>query len=98
MQAKRPGDDLVSAPVELEVDGRANGVRSKGAYERLLGDALKGDPRLFGRQDAVTEAWRIVDPVLTKDEPVLPYRRGSWGPGQADSLLGDDWKWLTPEA
>jgi glucose-6-phosphate 1-dehydrogenase len=98
MQAKRPGDDLVSAPVELEVDGQANGVRSKGAYERLLGDALKGDPRLFGRQDAVTEAWRIVDPVLTKDEPVLPYRRGSWGPGEADSLLGDDWKWLTPEA
>jgi glucose-6-phosphate 1-dehydrogenase len=98
MQAKRPGDDLVSAPVELEVDGQTNGGRSKGAYERLLGDALKGDPRLFGRQDAVTEAWRIVDPILTKDEPVLPYRRGSWGPGEADSLLGDDWKWLTPEA
>jgi glucose-6-phosphate 1-dehydrogenase len=98
IQAKRPGDDLVSTPVELEVDNEASNGRGKGAYERLLGDALRGDPRLFGRQDAVMEAWRIVDPVLTKDEPVVPYRRGSWGPSQADALLGGDWKWLTPEA
>lgn len=98
MQAKRPGDDLVSAPVELEVDNQQSNGRGKDAYQRLLADALRGDPRLFGRQDAVTEAWRIVDPVLTKDEPVLPYRRGSWGPSEADSLLGADWQWLTPEA
>lgn len=98
MQAKRPGDDLVSAPVELEVDNQRSNGRGKGAYERLLGDALRGDPRLFGRQDAVTEAWRIVDPILSKDEPVIPYRRGSWGPPDADAMLGSDWQWLTPEA
>ena len=34
------------------------------AYERLLGDAMAGDPTLFAREDYVEEAWRIVDPVL----------------------------------
>ena len=33
-------------------------------YERLLGDAIDGDPELFTRADAVEESWRIVDPVL----------------------------------
>ena len=34
------------------------------AYERLLGDAMKGDATLFAREDYVEAAWRIVDPVL----------------------------------
>jgi len=34
------------------------------AYERLIGDALRGDPTLFSRQDGVEAAWAIVDPVL----------------------------------
>ena len=34
------------------------------AYERVLGDAMAGDPTLFAREDYVEEAWRIVDPVL----------------------------------
>ncbi len=97
MQAKRPGDELVSAPVELEVDNEKVQGRGRDAYDRLLGDALRGDPRLFARQDGVTEAWRIVDPVLTKDEPAITYRRGSWGPGETDSLLEEGWEWLTPE-
>ena len=33
-------------------------------YERLLGDAMQGDPTLFARQDTVEAAWRIVEPVL----------------------------------
>jgi len=37
------------------------------AYERLLGDALKGDATLFAREDYVEEAWRIVDPLLKAD-------------------------------
>jgi len=31
------------------------------AYERLLGDAMCGDPTPFSRQDYVEEAWRIVN-------------------------------------
>ena len=34
------------------------------AYDRLLSDAMAGDPLLFARQDEVEHAWRIVDPAL----------------------------------
>ena len=41
------------------------------AYERLLLDALIGDPTLFIRADEVGQCWRIVDPIIEHwaDEP-----------------------------
>jgi glucose-6-phosphate 1-dehydrogenase len=63
-------------------------------YERLLDDALAGDPRLFARQDAVEEAWRIAGPVLDAHTPLYPYPRASWGPPQASLILPDDHDWV----
>ena len=94
MQAKEPGSGMVARPVDLEVDYEAAlGGEGSDAYERLLGDALAGDPRLFARQDGVEEAWRIVEPVLDLDGPLEAYPVGSWGPANAASVLGagDDW-------
>ena len=54
------------------------------AYERLLGDAMRGDPTLFAREDSVEEAWRIVDPVLKAGTPVYEYEPGTWGPKEVD--------------
>ena len=56
------------------------------AYERVLGDAMEGDPTLFAREDNVEEAWRIVDPVLKADTPVYEYEPGTWGPKEADAV------------
>jgi glucose-6-phosphate 1-dehydrogenase len=53
------------------------------AYERVLGDAMRGDATLFAREDYVEEAWRIVDPALRAGTPVHQYPPGSWGPAQA---------------
>lgn len=93
MQAKKPGPAMVSRPIELHLEhDRPTG---RDAYDRLLGDALRGDPSLFARQDGVMEAWRIVDKTLSGCRPVVPYGRGTWGPQEADSLLGSDWKWIT---
>jgi glucose-6-phosphate 1-dehydrogenase len=95
LQAKRPGPAMVSGPVELGVDyGDTLGPASD-AYVRLLSDALDGDPRHFARQDAVEEAWRIVQPVLDRPRPVVPYGRGTWGPGAGDCVLpaGAAWNW-----
>jgi glucose-6-phosphate 1-dehydrogenase len=50
------------------------------AYERVLTDAMAGDPTNFARQDYVEEAWRIVDPVLKADTPVTVYEPKTWGP------------------
>ena len=42
-------------------------------YERLLGDALRGDGTLFGSRAGVEAAWRVVDPLMKGDGPVLDY-------------------------
>jgi glucose-6-phosphate 1-dehydrogenase len=88
VQAKEPGEKLVSHPVELEVNfEHVFGVRQE-AYERLLGDALLGRAGRFAREDSVDNAWRIVQPVLDHPGPVHRYARGTWGPEEADAVLG----------
>ena len=57
------------------------------AYETLLLDVVEGDQTLFVRGDEVEESWRLFDPLLAADLPVLPYRAGSWGPAAARDLL-----------
>jgi glucose-6-phosphate 1-dehydrogenase len=56
------------------------------AYERVLTDAMSGDPTLFAREDYVEEAWRIVDPVLKSETPVYEYEPKTWGPKEADGI------------
>ena len=93
MQTKKPGQAMVSRPIELHLD--QDGIRGRGPYERLISDALRGDPALFARQDGVMEAWRIFEPVLAEHAPASRYDRGTWGPAEADRLLGEDWVWIT---
>jgi len=66
------------------------------AYERVLTDAMAGDPTLFARQDYVEEAWRIVDPILTPKKPVAVYEPGTWGP--EDARLTPPGGWDNPVA
>jgi len=92
VQAKVPGPRMVSGPAELHLGHDRD--RGQEAYGRLLGDALRGDPALFARLDAVLEAWRVVEGVLTDKDPVLAYAPGSWGPVAAYRLLGVDWEFI----
>jgi len=95
VEAKQPGPDLVTQPVDLNVDfASALSSRSE-AYERLLDDALDGNPRRFAREDGVESAWRVVQPVLDAPGPVHRYPRGSWGPVEADQVLSGD-RWHEP--
>ncbi len=65
-------------------------------YERLLYDALTGDDRLFVRQDAVQESWRILQPLIAYPPPLHRYPVGSWGPPQADALTVGQPPWQPP--
>jgi glucose-6-phosphate 1-dehydrogenase len=65
-------------------------------YERLLGDILKGDARLFVREDSEELTWRIVQPLLDAPPLVQPYARGSWGPAGASKLLTGHPSWRHP--
>jgi glucose-6-phosphate 1-dehydrogenase len=94
-QVKRPGAAMVSMPVELSVVEPTQGDELD-AYERLLGDAMRGDGLLFVRQDAVEAAWAIVDPILGDDTPLHAYEPGTWGPIEADHLALDTGGWRNP--
>ena len=93
-RSKKPGSVMVGEPVELMVcdDGRDH----MSAYERLIGDAMKGDHTLFARADAVEQAWSVVAPVLDCGVPVHPYEPDSWGPEAADALTAERGGWLCP--
>ncbi|MEZ4374761.1 MAG: glucose-6-phosphate dehydrogenase [Polyangiaceae bacterium] len=93
---KRPGDAMESEATELSLVDRPPGV-GMSAYERLLNDALEGDPTLFARQDAVEAAWKVVDSVLAAPPKVRPYAPGTWGPAEAEQLVADIGGWESPE-
>lgn len=65
-------------------------------YERLLRAALDGDHRLFAREDAVEETWRIVQPLIDAPPASVPYSRGTWGPDGADALVAGYPAWQEP--
>jgi glucose-6-phosphate 1-dehydrogenase len=93
-RVKLPGEDMVGEVVELTVrHTRGDEMR---AYERLLGDAIEGDPTLFVREDEVLAAWAIVEPALRAPAPVHGYDPGSWGPPEADALIERDGGWDNP--
>ena len=95
LRVKKPGEALVGEPSELALVHHAT-PEEMAPYERLLGDAMAGDPTLFAREDAVEAAWKIVAPILGNAVPVHAYTEGSWGPEQANDLARDVGGWENP--
>jgi glucose-6-phosphate 1-dehydrogenase len=94
-RAKLPGEAMRGEDVELIACHDQTDEMTP--YERLLGDAMRGDQMLFARQDSVEEAWRVVEPVLGRATPLFQYESGTWGPAEADRLLQDGAGWHNPE-
>jgi glucose-6-phosphate 1-dehydrogenase len=99
--AKVPGPKMHIRAVTMDFNyGSGFGVVSAPAYERLIGDAMRGDATLFTRWDAVERAWEIVMPILEgwRDTPATDfpnYAAGSQGPASSDALLaaeGREWR------
>jgi glucose-6-phosphate 1-dehydrogenase len=94
--AMDPGEEMVGTRVELLATHRPRGDEMD-AYERLLGDAMRGDSTLFAREDYVEQAWRIVGPVLGNATPVYDYDPGTWGPDETTELLAPSGGWRNPK-
>jgi glucose-6-phosphate 1-dehydrogenase len=90
-RVKHPGKEFVGDQRELFLMNERPGEESP--YDRLLGDAMSGNGALFTREEAVEAAWAVVEPVLKHHAPVLPYRRNSWGPAAAATLIAADGGW-----
>jgi glucose-6-phosphate 1-dehydrogenase len=95
MNVISPGEDTVSQSVEM-IASRQPRADEMDAYERVLGDAMAGDPTLFAREDYVEEAWRIVDPVLKSSTPVFEYEPNNWGPSEVDHQVSPVGGWQNP--
>ena len=95
VRAKTPGK-AVSQPVSLDLDFAEELGEPPQPYERLLSDALRGDPTLFPRWSVIEETWRIVQPLLDEAPPIERYERGSWGPSSSHALAGAYGGWREP--
>lgn len=84
-RAKRPGESMIGEEVDLDACRSTSNVVP--AYQRLLGDAMRGDQMLFARTDAVISAWRVVERVLTEKTPLAFYAPGSRGPQAAENFI-----------
>ncbi len=99
--AKVPGAPFRVRTQKLDFSyTRAFAERPPEAYERVLFDALVGDPTLFIREDEVEQAWRVVQPLIDAFReariPLSFYPAGTWGPREADALLAGDDTWRNP--
>jgi glucose-6-phosphate 1-dehydrogenase len=94
-RAKLPGEAMVGERVELVV--RQTQADEMKPYERLLGDALRGDPMLFVGEDGVEASWSVVDPILGNATPAHEYEPNSWGPTEADHIIAGDGGWHNPK-
>jgi glucose-6-phosphate 1-dehydrogenase len=97
LQAKAPGDEMQTKEVELEVSHQELFSGEVDAYDRLIEDALFGDPRRFGQADLVEQQWRIVQPLLDSTQSSDLYHEGTWGPRSADALAAPYGGWHDPK-
>jgi hypothetical protein len=74
----------------------------------LAGDPGRTPPPPLRRQGRVAEwthlnnyvnaQWRVVEPILDDATPVYPYKPETWGPDEAEALIGSDGPWRNPQA
>lgn len=85
-QVKQLGGEMCGETVELIA--RHSHAREQSPYERLLGDALRGDNSLFTTDESVEAAWRVVDPILDHSAPLTEYECGTWPAAAEDMVPG----------
>jgi glucose-6-phosphate 1-dehydrogenase len=96
MRVKVAGERMEGEDVELiAMHQRADEMTP---YERLLGDAMRGDQSLFARGDAIEAQWQIVEQVLDDAVPVHEYEQNTWGPPEAAGMIEDQAGWSNPES
>jgi glucose-6-phosphate 1-dehydrogenase len=86
---KVPGEAMAGEQIELVA--RQGFGDEMDPYERLLGDAMKGDATLFARGDGVEAAWHVVQPILETPMSLHEYEPNTWGPREADRLIEGGW-------
>lgn len=71
------------------------------AYQKLIFDAVSGDPTLFPQARDINASWKIMEPLLkfinSPEYAPEPYPAGSWGPPSFDQLIQKEGRsWIEP--
>ncbi len=93
-RVKRPGEAMIGEAAELIAHQQS--CDDMKPYERLLGDAMRGDGSLFTRDDCVEAAWRVIDPILDNAAPLIEYESATWGLLEAERIMTREGTWRTP--
>lgn len=100
MIAKTPGSVLALEPVDMHFKYHEQfGTQGSDAYEKVLGDIIRGDQMLFNRSDELASSWTFIERILkgwnSEKIEVFTYDKQSWGPKAGDDLLAKDGKkWI----
>jgi glucose-6-phosphate 1-dehydrogenase len=94
LRTKRAGVDMTGQAVELVA--HENGAADMPPYERLLGDAVRGNNELFALQEGVEAEWRVVDAAVQEPSPLHVYEPGTWGPEDAERFVMGYSPWHAP--
>ncbi|MDH3735368.1 MAG: glucose-6-phosphate dehydrogenase [Gemmatimonadota bacterium] len=97
VDVKVPGEpfELRRIPLDFFYKQAFEGIPD--AYQTLLLDVLTGDQTLFVHAEEAEASWDLFGPLLDPDSTPQKYTPGSWGPVEADALLGRrGHRWLDP--
>ena len=75
-------DSIKPEQISLDMEFAQEGGEGATPYEVLLHAAMVGDSKRFTRQDAVEQAWRVMQPLLDSPPPVHAVRAGFVGSGR----------------
>jgi len=98
MLNKIPGIDehikLQKTRLDLSFSDTFKESRIFGGYEKLVLEAMRGNPTLFLSREEIEQAWAWVDSIQNawhhyKDAP-KPYSAGTWGPVASVALIARD--------
>ncbi len=95
---KVPGIDenikLQKTKLDLSFSETFKNSKIFGGYEKLVLEAMRGNPTLFLSREEIEQAWIWIDSIQDAwahtDAAPKPYPAGTWGPEAADELIARD--------
>ncbi len=98
MLNKIPGIDenikLQKTKLDLSFSETFKNSRLFGGYEKLVLEAMRGNPTLFISREEIEQAWSWIDSIQdawkATHEEAQDYPAGSWGPIASDEMLARD--------
>lgn len=95
---KIPGIDenikLQKTKLDLSFSETFKNSKIFGGYEKLVLEAMRGNPTLFLSREEIEQAWTWIDSIQDAwahaNAAPIPYPAGTWGPDAADELIARD--------